>query len=311
MISVLLAASVVLSPSPSVESFAEAYRARRADAPVESPDPGIAQAMEIAIHAIADAHCVNSAQADAVLRPFKEVLRTDGEVPYDHYANLGARVSTGDGLRSVTVRMGAVSRWALFDEATGQRLNLPSEFNWLFQADVLAYPVPGGWLLHCPAIVRETTRLPYRLIWLKRDGNSLSVSARFEAVWTRANESNPVQLEGDLLTAKTLDTPRSFRVAPYVAAPARTYRWRIRAGAPVSRTEEVQHQSLRQVDTWMDRAFTTNNLNQDQQLFLADWPAFPMLRNMRSENGDLLLDFGATFRFRVGGDAVQYLGRSN
>lgn len=311
MISVLLATSLVMTPASSVESFAEAYRSRRADAPVESPDPGIAQAMEIAIRAIADARCVNSAQAESVLRPFKEVLRTQGEVPYDHYSNISGRVATGDGVRSVSVRMGAVSRWALFDESTGERLNLPTEFNWLFQADVLAYAIPGGWLLHCPAIVRETTRLPYRLIWLKRDGKSLSVTARFEAVWTRVHESNPVQLEGDLLTAKTLDTPRSFRVAPYVAAPARIYRWRIRAGAPVSRTEEVQHQSLRQVDTWMDRVFRAASLTQDQQMFLADWPGFPMLRNVRSENSDLLLDFGPTFRFRVGSDSVQYLGRSN
>ncbi|MBX3097729.1 MAG: hypothetical protein KF812_12805 [Fimbriimonadaceae bacterium] len=308
--SLITAALLTQTRVDPVESFLSAFNARRADAPVESPDPSIAQAMEIAIQAVLNEGCVNSAQADGVLRPYRTAISQPGIVPYDHYSNIGCRIVSGDGLRTVALRMGAVTRWVIYNDATNRRLNLPSEFNWMFQSDVKAMSAPGGWVLECPAIVMETTRLPYRIIWLKRDSDSLSVTARFEAVWTRVNESSPVSLEGDLLSAKTLDTPKSFRVAPYVAAPARIFKWRIRNGAPSSRTEEVQHQSLRQIDAWMDRLFTTNQLDSDQQMFLADWPPFPMLRNMRTENGDTLLDFGATFRFRVTPSAVQYLGRS-
>lgn len=309
MINSLLLFSAALVPGTPVEDFVQAFEQRRADAPVESPDPAIARAMEIAIRSIENSQATTSEQANQVLMPFRQALG-GGQIPADYYQNISATVRTRGSERLVAIQMGAASRLALI-QADGRRGNLPSEFNWIFQAEPHGYALPdNAWLIAAPLTSRDTMRMPYRLIWVRPQGETYAVTARYEGVWVRGHVRNFVQVDDGTVVANTVEPLRSFRTSPQLGAPSLQIRWRVRNGTPTERSETRGDLDLRQIDQWCQQAFSAATPTLEQARFLADVPVGETLRSVQRNQGEVVLNFGPNLRFRVANGNVSYVGRA-
>lgn len=301
-------------------AVAQAFAQRRADSPVESPDPAIAQCLELIAQDLFDRRARTPEQVNAVVRGFRTAVGSQATTPYDDYRTITANVVTSaTGRVAVSVRMGAVSRLALFESQRRTRIGLPAELQWAFQSELKPHFLPDETIvLHAPSITAPSPLRPYRVLWLASAGEGYRVTGRFDGTWASGGNVATLTLNGNALMVNDLDRFWNFTVGPDVMAPRKQVRWVIRNGSPTERTDTPQDLDLRAIDGWMSRAYRTETLTSEQERFLADIPLNPFFRQVTRNSGpsgqgtEIRLVGAPTLRFLVNstpsGLVVSYVG---
>lgn len=260
MITGLLFSLVAAQANASlVADFRAAYQARSGDLPSERPDPAISKDLDILLKVVSDGLARNPKASEEVvygwLSPFRKVvMEKDGrEDPVDEYHAITVGVSRGRNVRLVVVRMGAVTRTIATDRQ-GKRISLPRRYAW----NTPWYPEPkvlpsGLVLMNQSSIQAAGSRVRLRLDWLRIQNGVATEVGHFQGPTILENETATVN--GNLVTAHTIDEPLTLSVSSAQAVFERITTWTVKNNRPVLQAVKLAHPTLRAIDSAVFKAW--------------------------------------------------------
>jgi hypothetical protein len=297
-----LIALLVLAPQsspPEVAQFKAAYAVRQGEIPPETPDPAIAECLDILLRTVEAKLRAHPTAAEKEIErwvePFSQALakpHEDGPAA-DEYRSLSVRASVVGGWRFVTARMGTVTRTDVFDRAWRQ-FTVPAELTWSTPWDRLPILLPLGLILvYGDSIQAAGMRVGVRLVWLKRQGRRLRKVGEFEAQTTLDFEAPEVR--GDRVTEHTVDSPKTFWVSSSTPVLGRLTTWDCSSGRPLLAGVRLLHPTLRAID---GAALAARNAKNPTALQM-------QIRKLWLTSGELGDDLGRWSEKRLAGGIVR------
>lgn len=308
------------TPDPgAVNKFKLAFAERKGNYPSDQPDPAILRCMAIMAYearAILVAQAADEFAIGEFLLPFLRATGKDS-YPSTDYRVMDVNLADRDGLKAVSVTMGAVSR--VFVWRDGKAVAMPHPLSWLFGYEAHPFFADcGAMVLNNTTVQDAGMRFGTRAMSVTLGQGKARVTGEVKGEWLLEEEEapSPFVIEGDRLTLKSLDYPRAFYVSSSTKLFERTEVYAVSLQGLKRVSAALSMPYLRAADAWMAAAMKAKRPSKDQRAFVR---VFGRERQSVDEFAEQADPKGAsawfsaeegrfTFSFQKLGNAIQFKG---
>lgn len=308
------------APDPSsVAKFKTAFASRKGDFPADRPDQAIQRCMAIMAEEAKAKLVAQAADEFAIGEFLLPFLKATGNASYPStdYRVMDVNLADRDGMKAVSVTMGAVSR--VFVWRQGKPVPMPQNLSWLFGYEAHPYFADcGAMVINCTTVRDAGMRFGTRAMCVALNSGKAKIMGRIEGEWLLEEEDapSPFVIEGDRLTLKSLDSPKAFYVSSSFKALERKEVYTVSSQGFKRRSVNLSMPYVRAADAWMAATMKTKQGTKEQQAFVKVYGREPLETTEISEQADatgatatLNTEAGQfTFMLKKTGTAIQVIG---
>ncbi|MBI5705717.1 MAG: hypothetical protein HZC36_01885 [Armatimonadetes bacterium] len=278
------------TPGPgTVSKFKLAFAGRKSNYPSEKPDPAIQRCMAILAHEAKAKLMAQSADEFAIgefLLPFLKATGNESYLATD-YRVMDVNLADREGLKAVSVTMGAVSR--VFVWRDGKAIAMPQRLSWLFGFEAHPYFADcGAMVMNCTSVQDAGMRFGTRAMSIALGPGRAHVTGDVMGEWLLEEEEapSPFEIQGDRLTLKSLDSPQAVIVGSSDKVFERTEVYAVSMQGLKRLSVSLSMPYLRAADAWMAAAMKARPGTNEQRAFVRDYGREPLMAFGIAEQAD-------------------------
>lgn len=297
---------LLLSGAQDTQGFRDSFAMRKADYPLEKPDPAIVKCMDIVAERLRkEVKAASLQKVEDIVNLFYRSIQAE-ESFESGYRSISAAMSFSPGRVAVGVRMGAAARLRVFSTATGKPIAVPKALEWSYQYDAQPQFLPGGAILvNGPGIQDAGVRYGYRVILLKPSETGFKLQQSIRGIWTLEEESEShLRVNGLVASLNTIDLPKAFFTDNTTRLFTRNTIYELDQTPIKVRSTSIGTSAIRIVDEWMAQAIKNPDAELEK-LFVGAYGKEPQMIEEFSEkvisedSFEVTLKFEKTFVFTV------------